>query len=60
MSTTSTYSPFRISPRDRDNLDRNEAFRLVREHLRRQELGMKAPRCVTLNLYRDTLFVANQ
>ncbi|PYI02255.1 hypothetical protein BO78DRAFT_225353 [Aspergillus sclerotiicarbonarius CBS 121057] len=43
MSTTSTYSPFRISPRDRDNLDRNEAFRLVREHLRRQELGMKAP-----------------
>ncbi|CAK44315.1 hypothetical protein CBS63078_4587 [Aspergillus niger] len=43
MSTTSTYSPFRISPRDRANLDRNEAFRLVREHLRRQELGMKAP-----------------
>ncbi|PYI21254.1 hypothetical protein BO86DRAFT_189205 [Aspergillus japonicus CBS 114.51] len=43
MSTANTVSPFRISHQDRDNLDRNEAFRMMREHLRRQELGMKAP-----------------
>ncbi|KAL4897296.1 hypothetical protein BDV59DRAFT_198696 [Aspergillus ambiguus] len=43
MSTSSTLSPFRISPRDGETLDTNEAFRAVREHLRRQELGMEAP-----------------
>lgn len=48
MSTANTVSPFRISHQDRDNLGRNEAFRMMREHLRRQELGMKAPRYVTL------------
>ncbi|KAB8230481.1 uncharacterized protein BDW43DRAFT_164171 [Aspergillus alliaceus] len=36
-------SPFRISRKDGEKLDRNEAFIAVREHLRRQEMGMDAP-----------------
>ncbi|KAA8646422.1 uncharacterized protein ATNIH1004_007852 [Aspergillus tanneri] len=43
MSTGNTFSPFRISRADRERLDRNEAFKAVREHLRRQEQGMDAP-----------------
>ncbi|GES61873.1 hypothetical protein ATEIFO6365_0011039000 [Aspergillus terreus] len=43
MSTRSTLSPFRISQRDGEKLDANEAFRTIRDHLRRQELGMEAP-----------------
>ncbi|KAL5364333.1 hypothetical protein BJX96DRAFT_187691 [Aspergillus floccosus] len=43
MSTSSTLSPFRISQRDGERLEANEAFKTIREHLRRQELGMEAP-----------------
>ncbi|KAL4748157.1 hypothetical protein BDW72DRAFT_205873 [Aspergillus terricola var. indicus] len=39
----STPCPFRISRTASDKLARNEAFRAVRENLRRQELGSKAP-----------------
>ncbi|KAL4992636.1 hypothetical protein BDW68DRAFT_184137 [Aspergillus falconensis] len=39
----STPCPFRISRCAGDRLARNEAFRAVRENLRRQELGSKAP-----------------
>ncbi|KAL4765342.1 uncharacterized protein BDW70DRAFT_147047 [Aspergillus foveolatus] len=39
----STPCPFRISRSASDKLARNEAFRAVRENLRRQELGSKAP-----------------
>ncbi|KKK13126.1 hypothetical protein ARAM_005899 [Aspergillus rambellii] len=43
MSSRSTPSPFRISRKDGEKLDRNEAFRAIRENLRRQELGIEAP-----------------
>ncbi|KAK1140825.1 hypothetical protein N8T08_009821 [Aspergillus melleus] len=43
MSTGNTFSPFRISRADGMRLDRNEAFKAVREHLKRQEMGMDAP-----------------
>ncbi|KAE8356527.1 hypothetical protein BDV28DRAFT_145040 [Aspergillus coremiiformis] len=44
MSTSSgVVSPFRISKKDGEKLDRNEAFTDVRAHLRRQEMGMDAP-----------------
>ncbi|KAI9934296.1 hypothetical protein ASPWEDRAFT_170078 [Aspergillus wentii DTO 134E9] len=39
----STTSPFRISARDLEDLERNDAFRTIREHLKRQEQGMHAP-----------------
>ncbi|KAL4980753.1 hypothetical protein BDW66DRAFT_156473 [Aspergillus desertorum] len=39
----STPCPFRISRSASDKLARNEAFRAVRENLRRQELGSIAP-----------------
>ncbi|KAL6239959.1 hypothetical protein BDW75DRAFT_226687 [Aspergillus navahoensis] len=39
----STPCPFRISRCASDKLARNEAFRAVRDNLRRQELGSKAP-----------------
>lgn len=39
-----TVSPFRISSKHLDDLTRNNAFTAVRDHLRRQELGMNAPR----------------
>ncbi|KAL4998312.1 hypothetical protein BDV10DRAFT_194447 [Aspergillus recurvatus] len=39
----STPCPFRISRSASEKLARNEAFRAVRENLRRQELGSKAP-----------------
>ncbi|KAL4921952.1 Endoribonuclease L-PSP/chorismate mutase-like protein [Aspergillus aurantiobrunneus] len=39
----STPCPFRISRTASDKLARNEAFRAVRENLRRQELGSEAP-----------------
>lgn len=42
----STPCPFRISRTASDRLARNEAFRAIRENLRRQELGSEAPRCV--------------
>lgn len=44
MATDNTFSPFRISRSDGERLDRNEAFKAVREHLKRQEMGMDAPR----------------
>ncbi|KAE8418794.1 Endoribonuclease L-PSP/chorismate mutase-like protein [Aspergillus pseudocaelatus] len=43
MSTSGVVSPFRISRKDGEKLDRNEAFIAVREHLKRQEMGMDAP-----------------
>ncbi|KAJ5574107.1 uncharacterized protein N7459_008534 [Penicillium hispanicum] len=44
MATTEeTTSPFRISPRDQIQLERNEAFRAMREQLRRQDCGMEGP-----------------
>ncbi|KAB8078928.1 hypothetical protein BDV29DRAFT_120627 [Aspergillus leporis] len=43
MSTSGITSPFRISRKDEEKLDRNEAFKAVREHLKRQEMGMDAP-----------------
>ncbi|KAB8209498.1 hypothetical protein P875_00021512 [Aspergillus parasiticus SU-1] len=43
MSTSGVVSPFRISRKDGEKLDRNETFIAVREHLRRQEMGMDAP-----------------
>jgi hypothetical protein len=46
MSTSGITSPFRISRKDEEKLDRNEAFKAVREHLKRQEMGMDAPRYV--------------
>lgn len=46
MADTTIASPFRLSYRDTDRLERNEAFAAMREHLRRQELGMQAPRYV--------------
>ncbi|KAI9371877.1 Endoribonuclease L-PSP/chorismate mutase-like protein [Aspergillus egyptiacus] len=39
----STICPFRISPAADEKLSRNEAFRAVRDNLRRQELGLEAP-----------------
>ncbi|EAW09874.1 uncharacterized protein ACLA_040900 [Aspergillus clavatus NRRL 1] len=36
-------SPFRISDKDWEKLDRNDAFKAIRENLRRQEVGMDAP-----------------
>ena len=39
-----TQSPFRISSRSLADLAHNNAFIAVREHLRRQEMGMNAPR----------------
>ncbi|CEL07575.1 hypothetical protein ASPCAL10732 [Aspergillus calidoustus] len=38
-----TICPFRISRPASDKLDRNEAFRAIRDNLRRQELGSEAP-----------------
>ncbi|KAE8149748.1 hypothetical protein BDV25DRAFT_123100 [Aspergillus avenaceus] len=43
MSTSGIVSPFRLSRRDQEKLARNEAFGAVREHLKRQEMGMNAP-----------------
>ncbi|KAF9893132.1 hypothetical protein FE257_012543 [Aspergillus nanangensis] len=43
MSTCSTYSPFRISDKDDERLNCNDAFKNIRGHLRRQELGIEAP-----------------
>lgn len=45
-------SPFRISLEDEELLERSDAFAAVREHLRRQELGMDAPRYVESGLAR--------
>jgi hypothetical protein len=42
-----TICPFRISRPASDQLARNEAFRAVRDNLRRQELGSEAPRFVS-------------
>ncbi|KAL4965931.1 uncharacterized protein BDV14DRAFT_189236 [Aspergillus stella-maris] len=39
----STQCPFRISHAASDRLARNEAFRAIRENLKRQELGSQAP-----------------
>lgn len=39
-------SPFRISLEDEELLEHSHAFTAVREHLRRQDLGMNAPRYV--------------
>lgn len=43
MSTSETTSPFRVSLRDQTELERNEAFRAMREQLRRQECGTEGP-----------------
>ncbi|OJJ44321.1 hypothetical protein ASPZODRAFT_153784 [Penicilliopsis zonata CBS 506.65] len=39
----SDTSPFHIARKDEENLERNEAFQAIRDHLKRQELGMDAP-----------------
>lgn len=44
MVTMTVVSPFRISLNQEELLERNDAFAAVREHLRRQDLGMNAPR----------------
>lgn len=43
FAMATSASPFRISPQDEAALKRNDAFRAVREHLRRRELGTTAP-----------------
>ncbi|KAJ6166936.1 hypothetical protein N7470_002383 [Penicillium chermesinum] len=43
MSTSKTPCPFRISPRDQMAIEYNEAFRAMREQLRRQDCGMEGP-----------------
>lgn len=40
---TDTVSPFRISHRDQLELERNEAFRAMRDQLHRQECGTEKP-----------------
>ncbi|OJI99916.1 hypothetical protein ASPVEDRAFT_51207 [Aspergillus versicolor CBS 583.65] len=47
----STPCPFRISRAASDRLARNEAFRAIRENLRRQELGSEAPSFCTSHRY---------
>lgn len=44
MSGDYIMSPFRISSKNLADLVHNNAFIAVKEHLRRQELGMNAPR----------------
>jgi hypothetical protein len=41
--STDTASPFRISLHDQLGLERNEAFRAMREQLRRRDCGMEGP-----------------
>lgn len=43
MSAYETISPFRVSHRDQIELERNEAFRTMREQLHRQECGTEGP-----------------
>lgn len=43
MSTPESTSPFRVSVHDQIELERNEAFRAMREQLRRQESGTEGP-----------------
>ncbi|KAJ5439597.1 uncharacterized protein N7458_010595 [Penicillium daleae] len=43
MSSCEATSPFRVSTRDLLQLERNEAFRAMREQLRRQDCGMEGP-----------------
>ncbi|GAQ04170.1 hypothetical protein ALT_1491 [Aspergillus lentulus] len=49
MSNNSIVSPFRISQKDSETLNRNDAFKAVRDHLRRQEMGMDAPSFCSLH-----------
>jgi len=42
--STGIVSPFQIPRKHLADLANNNAFTAVREHLRRQELGMDAPR----------------
>ena len=42
--STGIVSPFQIPRKHLADLANNNAFNAVREHLRRQELGMDAPR----------------
>ncbi|KAL3466179.1 hypothetical protein BJX64DRAFT_23103 [Aspergillus heterothallicus] len=46
-----TICPFRISRQSSDRLARNEAFRAVRDNLRRQEMGSKAPSFCSTHRY---------
>ena len=58
MATEETTSPFRISICDQIELERNEAFRAMREQLRRQDCGMEGPSfCST---HRHTYSAAEQ
>ncbi|KAJ5539735.1 hypothetical protein N7513_008067 [Penicillium frequentans] len=41
--SSETPCPFRVSLRDQIDLERNEAFRAMREQLRRQDCGMESP-----------------
>ncbi|KAJ5647986.1 hypothetical protein N7490_004358 [Penicillium lividum] len=41
--SSETPCPFRVSLRDQIELERNEAFRAMREQLRRQDCGMESP-----------------
>ncbi|KAJ5103535.1 hypothetical protein N7532_004064 [Penicillium argentinense] len=43
MMADDTSSPFHISYRDQLDLEQNEAFRAMREQLRRQDCGMEGP-----------------
>lgn len=43
MSSCEATSPFRVSTHDLLQLERNEAFRAMREQLRRQDCGMEGP-----------------
>lgn len=43
MSAFETTSPFRVSRHDQIELERNEAFRAMREQLHRQECGTEGP-----------------
>lgn len=43
MSTPESTSPFRISLHDQTELERNEAFRAMRDQLHRQECGTEGP-----------------
>ncbi|KAH2169351.1 hypothetical protein LV164_004312 [Aspergillus fumigatus] len=49
MSNNPIVSPFRISNKHSEKLNRNDAFKAVRDHLRRQEIGMDAPSFCSLH-----------
>lgn len=52
--STETTSPFRVSLHDQIELERNEAFRAMREQLRRQDCGMEGPSFCSVHRHSST------